>query len=755
MKLAALLTSAGINIGVCALLLSLYSILRKQPGNASVYFGRRLAEERCRRLNSFILERLVPSPRWMVTAWRYKEEEILDVAGLDAVVFIRIIVFSMRIFSIAAVVCIFGVLPLNYFGQDMEHGNISSESLEVFTIGNVQSHSKWLWVHCLALYIISFSACILLYFQYKSIARLRLLHITRSPPNPSHFTVLIRAIPKSTGETFSDSVKNFFIKYHASSYLSHQIIYRAGKFHKIMNNAGKAYKKVTRLKGAIIDQKCIPFRYRCGICGGTSNSFQLCHDKFELGDKRSDLNGSNSSSKEKECGAAFVFFRTRYAAVVTSEILQSSNPMYWVTDLAPEPHDVYWSNLWIPYRQLWFRKIAILIASIVFMILFLIPVTFVQGLTHLDQLQKIFPFLDGLLKKKFASEIISGYLPSVILQLFLYIVPPVMLLFSSVEGSISHSARKKSACWKVLYFNVWNVFFVNVFSGSVISQINAISSPKDIPTQLAKAVPSQATFFITYVLTSGWASLSSEVMQLFGLIWNFIKRHILRWKDDPASVPTFPYHTEIPRVLLFGLLGFTCSILAPLILPFLLVYFFLGYVVYRNQILNVYCSKYESGGQMWPIAHNATIFSLVLAQIIAIGVFGIKESPTSSSFTIPLVILTLLFNEYCRQRFYPIFHKFSAQDLMEMDSEDERSGRLDEILKQLSSAYCQFPADTTELCNRGENSVVTSQVDGESSSKDVVKNGALHSTLGVLPVSRLKEALASLSLLVTIVNSQT
>ncbi|PKU83662.1 hypothetical protein MA16_Dca010055 [Dendrobium catenatum] len=58
-----------------------------------VYFGRRLTEEKCRRLNSFILERLVPSPRWIVTAWWYKEEEILDVAGLDAVVFIRIIVF--------------------------------------------------------------------------------------------------------------------------------------------------------------------------------------------------------------------------------------------------------------------------------------------------------------------------------------------------------------------------------------------------------------------------------------------------------------------------------------------------------------------------------------------------------------------------------------------------------------------------------------------------------------------------------------
>lgn len=79
------------------------------------------------------------------------------------------------------------------------------------------------------------------------------------------------------------------------------------------------------------------------------------------------------------------------------------------------------------------------------------------------------------------------------------------------------------------------------------------------------------------------------------------------------------------------------------------------------QIINVYYPKYETGGQYWPIMHNTTIFSLVLAQIIALGVFGIKESPVSSASMIPLVILTLLFNEYCRQRFHPIFKSYSAQ----------------------------------------------------------------------------------------------
>lgn len=89
---------------------------------------------------------------------------------------------------------------------------------------------------------------------------------------------------------------------------------------------------------------------------------------------------------------------------------------------------------------------------------------------------------------------VTGYLPSVILVLFLCAVPPMMMLFSAVEGSISRSGRKKSACVKVLYFTIWNVFFVNVFTGSVISQLSVFSSVSDLPAQLAKAVPSQVIY---------------------------------------------------------------------------------------------------------------------------------------------------------------------------------------------------------------------------------------------------------------------
>ena len=95
----------------------------------------------------------------------------------------------------------------------------------------------------------------------------------------------------------------------------------------------------------------------------------------------------------------------------------------------------------------------------------------------------------------------------------------------------------------------------------------------------------QATFFTTYILSSGWASLAVEVMQIFPLLRNLFQRFILRLKEDALDGSlSFPYHTEVPRILLFGFLGFTCVILAPLMLPFLLIYFFIAYLVYRNQV---------------------------------------------------------------------------------------------------------------------------------------------------------------------------
>lgn len=680
MIVSALLTSVGINVGLCVLLLSLYSVLRKQPGNVYVYAPRMVAEEQAKREGPFSLERLLPSPGWILRPWRLSGDEFLSAAGFDAFVFIRIFVFSIRIFSIAGVIGIFVLLPLNYTGNQLRNADwadIPNQSLDLFTIANVKDGSKRLWVHFCAVYIISGAACCLLYLEYKGIAEKRFSYFNSSPPQPNHFTILVRGIPKSDQRSMSDTVEEFFTLYHPLTYLSHQMVYQTSRVQSLMHEAEKLYKRILHLKTKPRLQRRSHREGFLGLFGAKVDPVDLYTKKLEDVEENVKLEQSTFYQNEKELPAAFVSFKSRYGAAMSYQVLQASNPLSWVTEAAPEPNDVYWPFVSAPYLQLWISKFLVIVAAFFLTILFLLPVTFVQGLTQLTELEALLPFLKKVLTLTIVSDIITGYLPSLILQMFLYIVPPIMMLFSAMQGYFSNSRKMISACSKVLYFTIWNVFFATVLSGSVISQIETfLSDPKDIPRQLAVVVPGQATFFITYVLTSGWTGLSLEITRLFPLIGNFFTRHFCNPIGDADCAPLFPYHRDIPKVLLFGLLGFTYSLLAPLIMPFLLVYFFVGYIFYRNQLLKVYSPRFESAGQFWPIVHDCTIFSLILMQILAIGIFGVKKVPFASGWIIPMPIITLLFNDYCRKRFLPIFHRYPAEILIKRDREDERNPQM-------------------------------------------------------------------------------
>ena len=73
-------------------LLLLHSILRKLPSNVRVYFGGRLASRKTPN-DPICFEGFVTSRSWMVEAFQTNEEELLRIGGMDAVVFLRIVLF--------------------------------------------------------------------------------------------------------------------------------------------------------------------------------------------------------------------------------------------------------------------------------------------------------------------------------------------------------------------------------------------------------------------------------------------------------------------------------------------------------------------------------------------------------------------------------------------------------------------------------------------------------------------------------------
>ncbi|ONK75863.1 uncharacterized protein A4U43_C03F21340 [Asparagus officinalis] len=617
------------------------------------------------------------------------EDELLALSGLDGVVFMRIFIFSLKVFSIAGAIGIFVLLPVNYLGdqlRDIDFSDLPNKSLDLFTISNVKDGSNKLWIHFSAAYVITGVVCYLLYIEYKFIYFKRLELFNTSKPQPHHFTILVRGIPLHDGASLNDIVERFFMEFHPLTYLSHIVVHRTSKLHSLITDTKNVYRRLTHLRST---SDASQRSQRGGCLGWFGRNVDPVDDyakKLENLEENLRLEQSGISMAGQEVPAAFVCFKSRYGAAAAFHIQQSINPTQWVTEQAPEPHDVYWPFFSTSFMRRWLSKLVVFVASVILIVIFLIPVTFVQGLTYLDQLETTFPFLKGILEIAIVSQVITGYLPSVILQLILSLVPSIMKLFSSMQGYIAYSEIEKSACSKMLLFTIWNIFFANVLTGSVASQVQIFLDLKDIPRVLAIVVPAQASFFVAFVVTS-WTSLSLEVTRLVTLVGDWMGRHCCRCMDKEFHTPSIPYHSEIPRILLFGLLGLAYFILAPLILPFILVFLCIGYIVYRNQLLNVYLPKYETGGRFWPIVHNSTIFSLLLMQAIAIGIFGLKKLPLASGLILPLPVLTLLFNEYCRKRFLPIFRAYSAESLIKKDREEQNDPAMDDFFHKLLTVY--------------------------------------------------------------------
>ncbi|XP_066357737.1 CSC1-like protein HYP1 [Miscanthus floridulus] len=671
MILSALATSVGLNLALTVLLAAAYSLLRRRPPYVEVYAPRRP---------------YAPLEPWLAAAWRRSEEDVHAAAGLDGVVFVRIFVFSIRVFAAAAVLGVGVLLPVNFFDhqlQEIDFTDLPNKSIDLFSVSNVQDGSSKLWLHFSAVYIITGITCYLLYHEYKYISGKRLEYFMISKPLPQHFTVLVRAIPLSDGVSVGDAVDKFFKEYHASTYLSHTVVHQTGKLRRLLNNAESICTKLTNLKYVRRSTGDPPRKF----LGLFSRNDLVGKYQKRLEDLEENVRMEQAdATRRQEIAAAFVSFRSRYGAANAVYIRQSDNPTEWQTELAPDPHDVYWPFFSTSFMERWIAKFVVFVASVLLILVFLLVVAFVQGLTYLEQLEQWLPFLRNILEIAVVTQLVTGYLPSVILHFLSSYVPSIMKLFSTMQGFVSVSGIERSACNKMLRFTIWTVFFANVLTGSVLRQYEIFLDPKELPTKLAVLVPAQASFFIAYVVTS-WTSITSELTQITALFCHLWGKCAKCCKRDGSKAPSMPYHSEIPRILLFGLLGLAYFIVAPLILPFVLVYFCLGYFIFRNQLFNIYVPKYDTGGKFWPVVHSTTIFSLVVLHIIAIGVFGLKKLPLASSLLLPLPLLTLLFNEFCRNRFLPIFEAYSTESLIKKDREEQSKPDMAEFFSNLITAY--------------------------------------------------------------------
>ncbi|KAJ4752638.1 ERD (early-responsive to dehydration stress) family protein [Rhynchospora pubera] len=699
--------AAGINILSAIGFLLAFAILRIQPFNDRVYFPKWYLKgtRSSPRHSSNVVSKFVNLDcgtylrflNWMPDALKMPEPELIRHAGLDSAVYVRIYCLGLKLFVPIAMLGLSVLLPVNWTSETLEKTKaLTFNDIDKLSISNVGKGSDRLWAHLTMAYAITFWTFYVLYREYKVVATMRLNFLALEERRPDQFTVMVRNVPPDPDESVSEHVQHFFSVNHRD-YLSHQVVYNANKLANVVDKKKSLQNWLVYYENKHArnpEKRPTAKTGFWGLWGKRVDAIDYYKNEIEkLSIEEESERELIMNDQKAIMPVAFVSFKSRWGAAVSAQTQQSSNPTIWLTEWAPEPRDVYWPNLSIPFFELTIRRLIMAVALFFLTFFFMIPIAFVQSLANIEGIERVAPFLRPLIEKKVVKSFIQGFLPGIVLKIFLILLPTILMTMSKIEGHTSLSGLNRKSAAKYYLFLFVNVFLGSVITGTAFQQLDSFihQSANTIPETIGESIPMKASFFITFIMVDGWAGIAAEILRLKPLIMFHIKNSFLVKTDqdreqamDPGSLD---FASSEPRIQLYFLLGLVYAAVTPILLPFILLFFGFSYLVFRHQIINVYSQQYESGAQFWPDVHRRIIIALIVSQILLMGLLSTKHAANSTPLILVLPVLTIWFHIFCKNRFEPAFVKFPLQDAVVKDTLERATEPNLDLRAYLKDAY--------------------------------------------------------------------
>lgn len=89
-------------------------------------------------------------------------------------------------------------------------------------------------------------------------------------------------------------------------------------------------------------------------------------------------------------------------------------------------------------------------------------------------------------------------------------------------------------------------------------------------------------------MVDGWAGIAGEILMLKPLIIFHLKNFFLvkteKDREEAMDKGSLGFNTGEPRIQLYLLLGLVYAVVTPFLLPFIVIFFGLAFVVFRHQV---------------------------------------------------------------------------------------------------------------------------------------------------------------------------
>lgn len=672
MDFSSFLTSLGTSFLIFVVLMLLFAWLSRKPGNSVIYYPNRILkgmdpwEGGKRTRNPFA---------WIREAITSSEDDVISMSGVDSAVYLVFLSTALGILILSGIVLLLVLLPVAATDNNLKLSANSSTSngtfndLDKLSMGNVKANSERLWAFLIATYWVSFVTYYLSWKAYKHVSGLRAAALKSPDVKVEQFAVLVRDIPAvPEGKTRKEQVDSYFKGIYPDTFYRSMVVTDIKQVTKIWVKLEGYKKKLARAEAIYEQSKTTgsPEGKRpmnktgfLGLVGKKVDSIEYYNEKInELIPK---LEAEQKVTlREKQQASALVFFTSRVTAAAAGQSLHDQMVDSWTVIDAPEPRQIIWKNLLIKFYSREIRQYVVYIIVALTILFYMIPIGLISAVTTLKNLVKYLSFLKPIVEIVAIKTVLEAYLPQLALIIFLALLPKLLLYLSKAEGIPSQSHAVRAASGKYFYFTILNVFIGVTVGATLFDTFKTIEEdqPKEIVSILAKSLPSNATFFLTFVALKFFVGYGLELSRIVPLIIFHLKRKYLCKTETEVKEAWAPgdlgYVSRVPGDLLIITIVLCYSVIAPIILPFGVLYFGLGWLILRNQALKVYVPSYESNGRMWPHIHVRLIGALLLYQVTMLGYFGVKEF-RYTPFVIVLLILSLIFIFVCQKKFYRSF----------------------------------------------------------------------------------------------------
>lgn len=382
-----------------------------------------------------------------------------------------------------------------------------------------------------------------------------------------------------------------------------------------------------------------------GIFGKKVDAIDYLNQQLQIIDKEMVIARKRQYSATP---TAFVTMNSMANAQMAAQTVLDHRVHYFITRLAPAPHDIIWDNVCLSRKERLIRMYCVTIFIGLCSIFLVIPVSYLATLLNLKTLSRFWPSLGRFLSgNEWAQNLVTSLLPTYIFTLLNFGIPYLYELLTKNQGLVSHSEEEISLVSKNFFYIFVNLFLVFTLAGTASNYWGYLSDTTKIAFQLATSLKEFSLFYVDLIILQGIGMFPFKLLlagSLIGFPFVKIKCKTPRQRKELYNPPIFNFGLQLPQPILILIITLIYSVMSTKILASGLAYFVIGFYVYKYQLIYATDHLPHSTGKVWPLIYRRIILGLLLFQLTMAGsLAGFQGGWVLSSCLFPLPLITLSF----------------------------------------------------------------------------------------------------------------